>query len=149
METGAGARLATLLFETFGAMVDEVLAELARSGHPGLTVANEFAMQAIDSGATNAAALSRSLGVTRQAATKTIAILEGLGYVVRDSDDSDARRKNVQLTDLGRRAITVGSDAFDRIRERWVDTVGPRQSAAAEKALTALRAELRSQRPRE
>ena len=57
--------------------------EGARAGHAGLTVGNEFAMQAIDEGADNAAALARHLGVTRQAAAKTILTLEGLGYVAR------------------------------------------------------------------
>ncbi len=32
-------------------MVDEVVAELDRRGHPGVTASHEFALQAIDNGA--------------------------------------------------------------------------------------------------
>ena len=82
-------------------------------------------MQAVDAGATNAAALARSLGVTRQAAAKTVGALEDLGYVVRGSDAADGRRKGLHLTDAGRHAISIGSASFDRIRDRWTESVGP------------------------
>lgn len=144
MEVSNGAQLARLLLETFEAMVDEVVDELARAGHPGLTAANEFAMQAIDDGAGNAAALARRLGVTRQAAAKTIRTLEGLGYVERMSDATDARRKDLQLTVRGRQAIAIGSAAFDRIRTRWETTLGRDRATSTERALRTLRDELRA-----
>ncbi len=125
-------------------MVAEVLVDLQRNDHPGLTASHEFAMQAIDKGATNAAALARSLGVTRQAAAKTIVNLESLGYLARGSDAADGRRKGLVITAEGRRAIAIGSAAFDRLRERWIETVGPRRAATTEQALRALRDELRS-----
>lgn len=138
MTTSQGAQLARLLLGAFEAMVDEVAAELARAGHPGLTVANEFAMQAIDAGAGSAAELARALGVTRQAAAKTIATLEGLGYVDRAPDAADARRKHLHVTERGREAVAVGARAFDDVHRRWRDDVGAADAAATVAALGAL-----------
>ena len=112
---------------------------MADAGHPGLTVSNELAMEAIDDGAGNAASLARRLGVSRQAAAKTITALEGLGYVERAADADDARRKSLCITARGREAIAVGSAAFDRIRVRWEATLGADRVAETEDALRFLR----------
>ncbi len=118
----------------FDAMVDEVLVDLEAAGHPGLTVANELAMQAIQSGASSAASLARETGVSRQAAAKTIALLESLGYVTREVDPLDARRKALQVTPRGQDAISIGAAAFDRVFRRWRDE----DEDAAEVAIAAL-----------
>ena len=93
MQTSPGARLARLLLGSFDAMVAEVVDELARQGHPGVTATHEFALRAIEAGGNDASALGRRLGVSKQAAAKTIAALEQLGYVERLVDPDDARRK--------------------------------------------------------
>ncbi|MHC3000864.1 MarR family winged helix-turn-helix transcriptional regulator [Gordonia metallireducens] len=139
MDVSRGAQFARLLLETFDAMTREVVEELADAGHPGLTVTNELAMEAIDDGAGNAASLARRLGVSRQAAAKTITALEGLGYVERAADADDARRKSLRITARGREAIRVGSAAFDRIRVRWEAALGADRVAETEDALRFLR----------
>lgn len=125
MEVGNGAQFAQLLMGALDAMVSEVRVSLERAGHPGLTVANELAMQAIDGGAASAADLARSTGVSRQAAAKTIKVLESLGYVTRYADDADARSKKLHVTARGRDAIEVGAAAFDRIFRRWQQDNAP------------------------
>ncbi len=134
----SGARFARLVLGAFDSMVEEVRAELARAGHPDLTVANEFAIQAINDGAGSAADLARALGVTRQAAAKTINALEGLRYVTRTSDDEDARRKHLVVTDHGHEAIAIGAAAFDDAYRRWRRIVGAGNAATVEEALRAL-----------
>lgn len=109
----------------FEVMVTEVQGSLESAGYPGLTVGNELAMQAIDQGATSAASLARETVVSRQAAAKTISMLETLGYVTRNSDPSDARKKHLYVTSQGRSAISVGAAAFDRIFFRWQEQNGP------------------------
>lgn len=133
-----GARFAQLLYRSFDAMVEEVQEDLARAGHAGLSVANEFAMQAIDGGAANAAELARALGVTRQAAAKTIASLEALDYVTRTSDPADARRKHLVVTDRGHDAIAIGARGFDSLYRRWRDAVGAENAEAVVAALEML-----------
>jgi DNA-binding MarR family transcriptional regulator len=130
MEVSSGTEFARLLMGAFEVMVAEVRASLEDAGHPGLTVANELAMQAIDHGASSAASLARETGVSRQAAAKTITMLESLGYVTRDPDPADARKKHLHVTAEGRAAVRVGAAAFDRIFERWQQQNTPGSNAA-------------------
>ncbi|MGG7463283.1 MarR family winged helix-turn-helix transcriptional regulator [Plantibacter sp. YIM 135347] len=138
MENISGAQFARLLLGAFDSLVDEVLAELARAGHPELSVANEFAMQAIDAGAASASSLARALGVTRQAAAKTIHALEKLDYVGRTSDETDARRKALVLTERGREAIAIGAAAFDVAYREWCSVVGEDRASIVAEALRAI-----------
>jgi DNA-binding MarR family transcriptional regulator len=125
METSSGAQLATQLLRAFEAMSAEVTAELADRGHPGATPALHFAMQAIEAGASDASALGRALGMTRQAAAKAIRTLEQLGYVERGVDEDDARRRPLLVTERGRSWTALGAAAFERIRGRLEASEGP------------------------
>ena len=85
MARSQGAELALLLLGGFHSMTDEVIAGLAGRGHPGVRPVHEFALRAIDTGADTASELGRRLSVSKQAAAKTIAALQRLGYVDRAS----------------------------------------------------------------
>ncbi len=135
VETSQGARLARLLLETFTAMVEEVRAELARQGHPGVTATLEFALAAIDEGANDASALGRRLDVSRQAAAKTITALESLGYVERVADPGDARRRELRVTARGYEMHTIGTAVFDQVRQRWQAGIGSHRLSVTENAL--------------
>lgn len=78
--------------------MDSATAELARRGHEGVRPAHDFAMRAVAAGADNASELGRRLSVTKQAAAKTIAVLQERGYVTREADPLDARRKRLRVT---------------------------------------------------
>ncbi|HST38697.1 MAG TPA: MarR family transcriptional regulator [Conexibacter sp.] len=145
MARTSGAELAQLLLGGFHAMADEVIAELERRGHPGVRPAHEFALRAIDAGADTASALGRRLTVSKQAAAKTIAGLEQLGYVGRTSDPSDARLKRVQVTPRGHELMTVGARLFDEVRDRWAAQIGAAQLAEIERQLVALIGDRREQ----
>ena len=62
---------------------------------------HDFAMRAIAAGADSASELGRRLSVSKQAAAKTVAVLEQRGYVARGADPLDARRKRLQVAALG------------------------------------------------
>src|ERR1700693_3626104 len=96
-----GFELPMLLFAGFRSIIEELHAELARRGHPDLRPAHGFALQAIGPGGATAAEGGRRLGVSKQAAGETIERLEPLGYVYRDPDGSDRRRKLVRITPRG------------------------------------------------
>jgi DNA-binding MarR family transcriptional regulator len=134
----SGVDFARLVMTVFDDLVGSAQVELARSGHQALTVSNEFAMQAIDAGADSAADLARALGVSRQAAAKTIEALEHAGYVARTADAGDARRKRVVVSDRGREAIAIGAAGFDAAYRRWRRTVGDDSADAAIAALRAI-----------
>src|SRR6202161_4328807 len=81
------------LFAWFRSIIDELHAELARRGHPDLRPAHGFALQAIGHGGATATEAGRRLGISKQAAGKTIERLEELGYVHRAGDETDRRRQ--------------------------------------------------------
>jgi DNA-binding MarR family transcriptional regulator len=86
--------------------------------------AHGFALQAIGFSGATATDVGRRLGISKQAAGKTIERLEALGYVQRAGDGVDRRRKLVRLTPRGTEALTLSAEIFDRIRARWAQTLG-------------------------
>jgi DNA-binding MarR family transcriptional regulator len=97
------------------------------AGTRGVRPAHEFALRSIDVGADTASELGRRLSVSKQAAAKTIASLQQLGYVAREVDPSDGRRKRVRLTPRGYEVMAIGGALFDDVRERWAAQIGARQ----------------------
>ncbi|MDI2130713.1 MarR family winged helix-turn-helix transcriptional regulator [Yinghuangia seranimata] len=108
----------------FRVIIDELHAELARQGHPDVRPMHGFVMQAIGPYGTTAADLGRRIGVSKQAAGKTIANLEAMGYVVLAQDPNDARRKLARLTERGVDSLVRSARIFDEIRARWADGLG-------------------------
>ncbi|MFI8992365.1 MarR family winged helix-turn-helix transcriptional regulator [Streptomyces antimycoticus] len=90
----------------------------------GVRPVHEFALRNIDAGADTASELGRRLSVSKQAAAKTIAALQQLGYVIREVDPDDARRKRVQVTPRGHEMMTIGGALFDEVRNRWAAQIG-------------------------
>lgn len=99
---------------------------------------DKFALRAVDAGADTASELGRRLSVTKQAAAQTIAVLEGFGYVDREPDPSDTRRKRVRVTPRGHELMTIGGALFDDVRSRWAARIGPEQLEALETHLAQL-----------
>ena len=135
---GPGYELPLLLLAGFRAVIDEAHAELAEHGHPDLRPAHGFALQAIGTFGATATEVGQRLGVSKQAAGKTIERLTGLGYVSRASARGDQRRKVVRLTERGTDALALSAAAFDRVRARWAAALGPEQVAALEDGLRAM-----------
>lgn len=133
-----GFELPLLLFAGFRSIIDELHAELARRGYPDLRPAHGFAMQAIGLGGTSATEAGRRLGVSKQAAGKTIDRLTELGYVERLDDAADRRRKLVRLTPRGIGALTVSAIIFGQIRARWEAELGAERLAALEASLATM-----------
>ena len=84
--SSAGYELPLLLFAGFRSIIDELHAELARRGHQDMRPAHGFAMQAIGFSGATATEVGRRLGISKQAAGKTVERLEALGYVERAGD---------------------------------------------------------------
>ena len=64
-------------------------------------------MQAMGSRGATASEVGRRLGISKQAAGKTIERLEALGYAQRAGDSADRRRKLTGLTPRGVAALTL------------------------------------------
>lgn len=133
-----GFELPLLLAGAFRAIVDALHAELARQGHPHARPIHGFALQALGAEGQTISALARRLGVTKQAAAKTVAGLERLGYVRRVRDPVDGRAVRVLCTPRGEELLTLSALAFERLRLEWVDAIGAARLSRLEDDLERL-----------
>ncbi|WP_460652859.1 MarR family winged helix-turn-helix transcriptional regulator [Kribbella endophytica] len=87
------------------ALADELQAELAADGFDDSRFADGVVFQHLVGGPVTISALAERLGVTQQAASKSVADLEKRGYVAREADPDDARARQVVLTQRGQAVI--------------------------------------------
>ncbi len=130
-----GFELPLLLLAGFRTLIDQLHTELVRQGHPDARPAHGFALQAIGQHGATASEVGRRLGVSKQAAGKTVDRLERLGYVTRAGDDRDARRKLIRLTPQGIELLARSAAIFDDLRAQWVRTLGSARVHDLEAAL--------------
>ena len=86
----------------------ERLAELPASGH----------RHSWDLAGSRITDVARKAGISKQAVGQLVDELQGLGYVTRVSDPTDARARLVVLTDQGRTAMFAGLAALARVEAR-------------------------------
>ncbi|MQY22135.1 MarR family winged helix-turn-helix transcriptional regulator [Nocardia macrotermitis] len=136
--TRSGADLALLLLGGFRALADAASVELARRGHEQIRPVHDFAIRTIDAGGDTIPELARQLGVSRQAAAKTVAFLEDRGYIAGAPDPRDSRRRRYQVTPLGHQLLRTGEEVFDQLREQWARRIGTDELNRLEDALSDL-----------
>lgn len=134
----SGAELALLLLGGFRSLADAASLELARRGHERVRPVHDFAIRAVDAGADSASELARQLGVSKQAAAKTISFLEQRGYVAGEADPRDARRRRFRVTDDGYALLRTGEEVFDELRKSWARRIGEDELERLEEALAEL-----------
>jgi DNA-binding MarR family transcriptional regulator len=133
-----GWLLPLLLFGGFRTLIDRLHTELARQGHPDMRPAYGFAMQAIGRDGATASELGRRLGVSKQAAGKTVDRLVELDYAERSADAADARRKLVRLTPRGIDSLVRAAAVFEQLRAEWAEQLGTDGVRTLEASLRAV-----------
>ena len=132
----SGADLALLLLSGFRFMAEEARERLAARGHPGVRPAHDFALRAVAAGAASVSEVGRRTAVSKQAAAKTVAFLEGNGYVERAP--GAGRAAGLAVTDRGRSLMRDGEAVFDELRAEWEALVGADRVAGLQDALQRL-----------
>ena len=120
------------------AAIDELHRRLAEREHPGVRPAHGYAFQAIGGDGTTAGELGRRLGITKQAAGQMVDEQARLGYVVREPDPGDARRRLVRLTPRGVDCLRASAEIFDELMSEWRRASGAEAVTAALHALGGL-----------
>jgi DNA-binding MarR family transcriptional regulator len=133
-----GGEVALRLLGAFRGLVDDLHAELARRGHPDVRPGHGFALQALGPRPITASALADRLGVTKQAAGKTVDVLEARGWVARTDDPDDARRRLLVLTAPGRALLSLSGEILDQLCAERRAAVGADDFAAFERALRSM-----------
>ncbi|TDD62738.1 MarR family transcriptional regulator [Kribbella antibiotica] len=134
----SGPDLALLMLGGFRSLVDAATAELAARGYEDVRPLHDFALRAIAAGADSASELGRRMSVTKQAAARTVAVLEERGYVERNADPADARRMRLQISERGVTLLRTGEGIFNELRKQWEQQIGPAKLAELESILTEL-----------
>lgn len=137
-----GGELALRLLGAFRALVTDLHTGLAAQGFADARPVHGFALQAIGPAGTTAVELGERLGVSKQAAGKTVESLEERGYVRRGSDPADARRKIVTITPLGHELLARSGQILDRLRAQRAAEIGAEGMRALESALRVLAPDL-------
>jgi DNA-binding MarR family transcriptional regulator len=137
-----GFELPLRLLLGFRVLIAGLHAELARQGHPDMRPMHGFVFQAIGPDGITAAELGRRIGVSKQAAGKTIDSLQQLGYVRRDPDGQDQRQKIVVLTDRGYDALARSARIFEDLRADWASRIGRDRLRALETDLSTVTGDL-------
>ena len=117
------------------ALTDEVSRRVVARGFTGLRFSHGFLVQRLIDSEQPIAALAQALDVTQQAVSKTVAELEGLGYVRRRPDPRDARVRLVSLTDRGHAAVEAAREERAAVVEEVRERLGPRRVDAATRVL--------------
>lgn len=131
-EQRPGFELPLLLLAAFRALIEELHERLVTLGHPDARPAHGFALQAIGPSAVTTSELGRRLGVTKQAAAKTVAALERLGYVSTGPAPADGRARLVRRTARGEELLTFSAEIFSALRAEWASQLGEHRIAQIE-----------------
>jgi DNA-binding MarR family transcriptional regulator len=123
-----------------------VIAALRAEGLTGLRFGHGYVVQRLIDGPSTVSEIADSLEITQQAVSKSVRELVGLGYVAQTIDTADRRRRPLELTASGHRAVAVARrsrrDLESRIRiavgdRRFSQTAGVLESAMRELGLDA------------
>ena len=115
-----------MLSSLVGTALDaRTLEALRAAGHPRLRRVHGFVFQHLIEKQPTVSQLAAALGVTQQAASKSVAELETLGYVRREPDARDSRLRRIALTEHARHAIAVSRRVRADLSRALLDDVGP------------------------
>ncbi len=113
-----------LLIGSFRAVIDELHEHLRSLGYDDVRPLHGFALQSISDGGVSITEFSHRLGVTKQAAAKTVASMEQLGLVQRHPDQTDSRATNVTRTERADNVLRESGRFFARKEREWRDAFG-------------------------
>lgn len=116
--------LPLLLAGAFRAIIDDLHVQLAAAGHPQARPLHGFALQAIGPDGATLSELGRRLGVSKQAAAKTVANLEQVGYVRRVAHPQDQRAVLIERSPAGEQMLALSAEIFGRIRGDLAQQLG-------------------------
>jgi DNA-binding MarR family transcriptional regulator len=117
------------------AMADEVQRRIAADGLEDLRMADGVVFQHLVPGPLAIGELARRLGVSQQAASKSVADLERRGYVLRAADPADGRARHAVLTERGEAAIAAGRRHRAAIQAELAARLGAERVEGARRAL--------------
>lgn len=125
---GDAARRSVGVLPLVSARVEEELLEATRAkGHDGLQLSHVRLISLIGDGERSVSEMARIHGVSRQATGATVQRLEALGYVRRDTHQTDARAVHVRLAGRGEELIRDTLAALEDLEQSLLAMIGSRR----------------------
>lgn len=118
-----------------------VLSEMKRAGFGDLRVSHGYLIQHLLREPHSVGQLSKLLGVSQQAVSKTVAELTRAGYLESQPGD-DARVRLVCLSQRGHASVQASRRIREKLERRLVDRLGERRAHALRASLSELLDEL-------
>ena len=116
--------LARLLAMAYRLLIDDLHRELAARGWTGVREAFGFVLLALRGGPISLRELVATLGTSKQAVSKLVDAMVGVGLVERVADPHDARAKDLQLTGRGRALLADVEEIYGELEAGWARTLG-------------------------
>jgi DNA-binding MarR family transcriptional regulator len=101
-----------------------LLRRLRDDGYAGVRTSHGYVIQNLIDESPTVGELADRLGVTQQAASKTVVEMEGLGLVTRVPDPADSRVRRVTLTPRGQALLAAGRAARAELEHAVGGAVG-------------------------
>lgn len=130
------ATLYRLTLRASGAERRETLARLRQRGYTDVTHTDTALLASLDTDDTTISALARRCGITRQAASQQLALLDRKGYITRKPDPADSRAILVSRTPKGEALLRDALQMVADIEAEYATHLG-RERMTELKALLA------------
>ena len=130
--------IGALLRIPFETVRDRMLAGLHEAGYTDLVAAHLDVFQYPGPENMRPSELATQTRMSKQALNYLLGHLEQLGYLTRETDNSDQRSKRIHLTAKGHAAIKAIREIVGEIEAEWQQQLGPRKFAQLRKLLMQL-----------
>lgn len=136
--TSADLDLSLLALFAGWAMTETVRRRMAEDGFPEVRFNDGVVIQHLVAEPLSITALARRMGVTQQAASKTVADMSRRGLLTRTRSAADARVAVLELTDHARAAVEAARAHRARLDAALTEELGAARVAQTRAALTAI-----------
>lgn len=119
--------LARLLAMAYRQLIDQLHDRLAAEGYTDVRPTFGYVLLAVRDQSTTGADIALLLGVTKQAASKLIDVMEQGGYVKRQTHGDDARAKEVAITTRGRKFLATVESIYRELEAEWARVTSKRR----------------------
>ena len=119
------------------ALTAQAVRRLHDAGYEDLRTAHGFVIQHVVDGPRPVGEIAARMGVTQQAASKSLGELVGLGYLERIAHPSDARVRLVGLSERGQAAVRTTRRMRAEVEAELAASLGHARTAALQEAAAA------------
>ena len=132
------ANVARGLLTAARAHTNAVVARLALRGYVDFPFASASLLWLLDEGGTRSTLLAQRAGVTKQAMSQLVRLMEQQGYLEQVTDPHDTRAKVVRMTPRGEAVKTACVEVRDELNQKVAQAIGAEEARQMEAYLDAM-----------